>query len=210
MLIREIYQKYQIMPQLSLHMRRVGGVGKIIMSGWKETIDQDLVLRVLLLHDVGNIVKFDLSEEGQKKLKSTTSVDLPYWRQVQQEFWAKYGQDAHEVTKQIVAELKQDDVNSVMEQDHMTYHSDDRRQILDQPWPAQLLQYADTRVIPSGVVTLKERIADLCRRYNQPIASFAYMYDLERGIAARTTINLETIGELDVKPLFDELLTYDI
>lgn len=198
------------MPQLQTHMLRVGAIGKIISDGWKEEIDNDLVIRTLLLHDMGNITKFDLSDEGQRRFKSTESENLEYWRSIQKRSWLKYGMNTHLATKKIVVELKQDDVNYVMDQDHNAYHSANRRTILTQSWPARILQYTDTRVTPSGVVSLEERIADLCKRYNQTIKSFEYMYTLENEISKMTTIDLDSISERDAEPLFDNLLSYNI
>lgn len=210
MTIKDVYEKYQIMPQLATHMLRVAGVGKLILDGWKGEIDHDLVIRTLLLHDMGNIVKFNLTEAGQQKLKSAEPVDLPHWRKVQQEFWNKYGRDTHKVTKKIVRELEQNSVNEVMDQEHIIYFSNDRRKILEQSSAAQILLYADTRVTPFGVTTLEERIADLCRRYSQPIENFGYMYELEKAIQVMTAADLVAITEEAVTPFFDEWLTYTI
>lgn len=210
MTIEEIYSKYQIMPQLSLHMRRVAGVGKLILDGWNGEIDRDLVIRTLLLHDMGNIVKFDLTEAGQKKLKSAELVDLPHWRQVQQKFWDKYGRDTHEVTKQINQELGQHDVIAVMEQDHVGYANGYPDQLLNQSWPAKILGYCDVRVTPIGVVPMKTRIEDLYHRYGRELSWYDFLYNLEEKVKQMTTTDLTAITEEAVAPFFDEWLTYTI
>ena len=210
MQINQIYAKYQIMPQLATHMLRVGGVGKLILDGWSGEIDQDLVLRSLLLHDMGNMAKFDLSDAGQQKLRSVGPVDLPLWRERQESFWHTYGRDAHEATIAILRELGQTDVITVLEEDHIGYADGDAALLLKQGWPAKIVGYADIRVVPNGVVPMKERIADIHRRYGRALSWYDFLYELEREVAGMTTTDLSSITEADVLPFFDELLTYTI
>jgi predicted HD phosphohydrolase len=47
------------MPYLQLHMRRVAAVGELILSAESDASKDDVVA-ALLLHDLGNIVKFRL------------------------------------------------------------------------------------------------------------------------------------------------------
>jgi hypothetical protein len=202
--IGQAYEIYQIMPQLSLHMRRVAGVGKLILEGWQGVIDRDLVLKSLLLHDMGNIVKFDLASP----LMPIENMD--YWMQVQQNFWKKYGRDTHEATKAIIRELKQDQVNKVMDEEHDGYSTGDTSKLLSKDWPAKILAYCDVRVVPSGVTTLEERIKDLSNRYHKPVEWYDFLYQLEENLRVMTTTNLEQITEETVAPYFDEWLTYNI
>ncbi|KKU46745.1 MAG: hypothetical protein UX64_C0002G0001, partial [Microgenomates group bacterium GW2011_GWC2_46_7] len=65
MLIRDLYQKYQIMPQLATHMLRVAGVGKLITDSWN---DRELATKSViacLVHDLGNLAKFRLEPKYQ-------------------------------------------------------------------------------------------------------------------------------------------------
>lgn len=204
MTIKDIYAKYQIMPQLATHMLRVAGVGKLIIDGWKGEIDRDLVMRTLLLHDMGNIVKFDLDKQMM------SIPNLEDWKKVQKEWWDKYGKDTHNVTKQIVVELGQNDVSKVMDQEHAGYVSDNPAQLLEQGWPAKILSYCDVRVIPTGVVSMRERIADLQKRYGREISWYDFLYKLEEQMREQTTVDLDEIGEKDVEPLFEELLGYNV
>lgn len=204
MKIGEIYDKYQIMPQLSLHMRRVASVGQLIMDGWRETIDRDLVIRTLLLHDMGNIVKFDLT----KPIMPIENIED--WQKVQREWWDKYGRDTHQVTKTVVAELGQTDVVEVFTQEHVGYLSGDTGQILKQDWPAKLLAYADTRVTPKGVVPMKERIADLQRRYGRELPWYDFLYRLEEQVKTMTETNLTGITDAAIQPTMKDWLEYEI
>lgn len=204
MLIRDIYLKYEIMPQLETHMLRVAGVGKIILGGWKSTIDRDLVMKTLLLHDMGNIVKFDLVSQ------IIPIENIEYWRKVQAEWWDRYGKDAHNVTKHIVAELGQNEVNKIMDNEHAGYVGDDPAKLLEQDWPEKILSYCDVRVTPSGVVPMPVRIADLQKRYGRELSWYDFLYKLEEQLKPQTTVDLNSVTEERVSSLFDELLTYTV
>ena len=60
MKISEIYQKYQIPPHLQLHMYRVSAVAWTICDNFDEELDKIKIVAADLLHDMGNIIKFDL------------------------------------------------------------------------------------------------------------------------------------------------------
>lgn len=204
MKVKDIYAQYQIMPQLSEHMRRVAGVGELILKGWKEEIDRDLVIRTLLLHDMGNIVKFDLTNPLMPL------SNIAHWKKVQAEWWHKYGRDTHEVTKKIVEELGQMDVSRVFDEEHGGYLSGKTEQILDQSASAKILVYADVRVIPTGVVPMKQRIEDLNRRYGRGLSWYNFLYQLEEEIEKMTATDLTTITEEAVRPMMNEWLEYEI
>jgi hypothetical protein len=210
MTIQDLYTKYQIMPQLSLHMRRVAGVGQLILDGWGGEIDRDLTMRALLLHDMGNLVKFDLTDAGQKKFALPSAMDLPHWRNTQEEFWTKYGHEAHEATIAILKEIGQDDVVAVLQEDHVGYAHGYESVFLKQGWSARIVGYCDVRVTPSGVVPMKDRIADLQERYGRELSWYNFLYELENGIRGMTSTDLDVITEESVAPLLDELLTYTI
>jgi hypothetical protein len=210
MTIESIYAQYQIMPQLSLHMRRVASVGQLILNGWQGDLNRDLVMRTLLLHDMGNLVKFDLSEAGQQKLRSADPAELPLWREVQLKFWDTYGRDTHTATQKILNGLGQHDAAKVLEEEHAAYSGPNPMSILDQSFAAQILLYCDMRVTPQGVVTLHERASDLAHRYSRPIEEFSYLNAVEERIQQCTTTGLATITEASVQPFLDKLLTYTI
>lgn len=204
MKLYDVYEKYQIMPQLATHMLRVAGVGKLILGGWKNDIDYDLVLRTLLLHDMGNIIKFDLESQ-------IIPIDnIEYWRSVQKDWLGKYGSDVHSATTRIVKELNQDKVLAILEEEHSVYMMTDKIGILNNSWPAKILAYCDVRVTPSGIGTMKERIDDLQKRYGRNLEWYDFLYALESDIKMATNTDLDSITEELAEPLFDDLLTYTI
>src|SRR5205823_967909 len=104
--ILEIYKKYQIMPQLAEHQLRVAAVASLICENFQGDIDMQNIVTACLLHDMGNIVKFNFDTETLKKLHGVVSPEqAKQWEQVKQEFLAKYGGGSHNVTMKIVDEL---------------------------------------------------------------------------------------------------------
>ena len=79
MTILEIYEKYKIMPQLQEHQLRVASVAKTICDHLLVPVHTDHVVSVCLLHDMGNILKFDLQkfpQFGEKVLGDKTNSCL--------------------------------------------------------------------------------------------------------------------------------------
>ena len=63
--IAQIYEKLGTSPNLQQHMIRVTSVGLFILNNWNgEKLNTDTMTTMLLLHDIGNIVKFDLEKKG--------------------------------------------------------------------------------------------------------------------------------------------------
>jgi hypothetical protein len=149
-------------------------------------------------------VKFDL----QKLMLPIDNIDK--WRAVQKKYWRKYGRDTHVTTTAIVGEIGEDEVNQVLEQEHAGYLSGETSRLLSQDWPAQILAYCDVRVVPTGVVPLKERIADLHTRYGRELEWYDFLYKLEQQVREMTTTNLEEVTEEKVEPFFEKLLEYEL
>jgi 5'-deoxynucleotidase YfbR-like HD superfamily hydrolase len=59
--ILELYDTYKIMPQLAAHQLRVAAVAYAITQAIFEPIHDEELISACLLHDMGNILKFDLS-----------------------------------------------------------------------------------------------------------------------------------------------------
>src|SRR3989344_4223884 len=102
MKIQEIYEKYYILPNLQLHMLHVASVAAFICDSVKIPINKDFIIGAGLLHDLGNIVKFDF-EHFSKTWFLPQGVD--YWKDVYREFTKKYGSDDHKVTIKILKEI---------------------------------------------------------------------------------------------------------
>ncbi len=56
--ILAIYNKYHLPENLQMHMLRVAACSNLIIDNWTGIdIDKDAIIRVCLLHDMGNMVK---------------------------------------------------------------------------------------------------------------------------------------------------------
>ena len=61
--ILKIYEEYGIPENLQMHMLRVAACSKKIADNWTgEKLNTQSLYRVLLLHDMGNIVKISKEE----------------------------------------------------------------------------------------------------------------------------------------------------
>ncbi len=212
MTIKQLYAKYHIMPQLETHMLRVAGVGKIIAENWKDGCDVKLVTDLCLLHDMGNIVKFDL-RDGIDISKFGRIENLKHWQEVQRGYWDKYGKDAHDATIGILHDAGLAKFESYINEEELLYFAEAKDAELDKSSVAAIiLMYADCRVIPNGVVSYRERIDDLKNRYGGVGTTtwYDWTYWFENWMQSKVTIDLNNITEASVTPLFDELLTYTL
>lgn len=200
--ILDIYQHYQIMPQLAEHQLRVAAVGELLGEHMDVAVDTHNVTAALLLHDMGNITKFDFGEENLQRMPGLVDpAQVPYWEGVKQEFIARYGStDSHVVTIKIVRELGVTPrilklVDSVGFEEGIA----SAEAVELEP---QICSYADERVAPRGVVSLEERLADLRIRYhNHPEGKYnreqfeEAMRQTERRIFQHCNIRPEEITE---------------
>ncbi len=104
--VRDLYRDYKIMPSLAAHQFRVAGVAWAIMDATDESalpspLRRNEVISACLLHDMGNILKFDLSYFPE----FLEPEGLSYWKVVKADFRAKYGMDEHAATLQIAKEI---------------------------------------------------------------------------------------------------------
>ena len=80
MTIWEAYEAYRIMPNLRLHQLRVAAVARELAQALHA--DVELVTRAALLHDMGNIMKSDLT---QFPPEFYGDEGLAYWEEVKAE-----------------------------------------------------------------------------------------------------------------------------
>lgn len=214
----ELYQKYRLMPNLQLHMYRVAGVATEICDHIQPQFQAELqrneVLAACLLHDVGNIIKFDL----QKFPQFLEPEGLEYWQQVQNEFFANYGFDEHKATLRIAQEIGVNPqvVELIKAIGFAQVHDHGEEVTVNH----QICAYADVRVTPFGVVSLEERLQDLEERYGDKYPEpeqleqrriFATkMHEIEVAIFQRTTITPADVTEEKVKVHFPILQQFQL
>lgn len=203
---KEVYTAYKIMPSLQLHQLRVAAAGKLICDNFSKPINKRDVILACLFHDMGNIVKFKLDAFPE----ALQPEGLEYWEKQKAETIQRYGPKQHHVSETIAQELGLPDTAI-----HMIGNSGVSRlpEILaSDSSELKMLQYADLRVAPSGVVSLTERFEDFARRYpnDKDVDLFGKGKDLEGQIFAHTTIKPGDINSAAVAPLIEELRHYPV
>jgi 5'-deoxynucleotidase YfbR-like HD superfamily hydrolase len=159
MTVQEIYDNYKIMPTLQLHQFRVAAVGQMLcdlIPDFKETKE---VVTTCLLHDMGNIIKFDLNYFPE----FLEPEGLEYWQRVKDEYIQKYGNEEHFATKNIVAELV--DSEKIKEYVDQVGFSKLQETKEDSSLAKKICAYSDMRVGPYGIISIEERVADGRKRY---------------------------------------------
>lgn len=197
MKLKEIYKNLGITPNLGNHMMDVAAVAGFIKDHWiGDSLDWDKLLKAVLVHDVGNIVRFDFEKHASFLGDEQKNVD--YWKEVQKKVVGKYGTDDHAATEkmlreigfspefvQIVADMSLEDAVGIAEGDN---------------WYSKILLYSDMRVMPRGISTLMERLEDIRERlpkystrpdFEQLIKS---CFDIEKQVGSKMNATLEKIS----------------
>jgi len=211
MKISELYERYHIMPQLKTHMLRVAAVGKLVAEAWKSECDADFATQLCLVHDLGNIVKFDLTEKSRGS-KFGEIDNLQHWQDIQSRYWKKYGHDAHDATTGILQEAKLEKFIDAINEEEELYFAEATSEKLALANPGSIiLLYADCRVTPAGVSSYRVRVNDLAERYGAKSESWTkWTYWFEDWIQTQVNIDLSSITERSVTPMFDELLESEL
>lgn len=206
MKIKEIYKKYNILPNLQEHHYRVAGLALLICDHWRGTnIDRELIKRVCLVHDIGNIIKFDLDKYPH--LMGTEKERLDYWKRVKDKFIEKYGDEEHGATYSIAKEVGL--TNKQMRVlKGLGFSKLDSIQ-KSPSWELKICEYSDLRVGPFGVVSLVDRLEEGKKRYKDT-KRFIYStnkrrelikacHNIEENIDKYTDINIRAIDDKSIK-----------
>jgi len=215
---RDIYDEYRIPPWLQLHQLRVAAVGKMVCEGLGGAADADLIVRTCLVHDIGAIVKFDLTPEGRSHLENLCPTeDLPYWAGVQKEFRERYGYKESPATDAILRELGLEGPRSLFSRMGM---ANMQRMFEEDDLQAQAAQYGDTRVGPYGIVPFRDRLADVSVRYAEAFAGegrqdevssyIPTLAKIEERLFSGSSIRPGDIHDAAAAPLIEELWDYPL
>ncbi|MBC7981682.1 HD domain-containing protein [Candidatus Parcubacteria bacterium] len=207
--ILDTYSRYKIMPTLQLHQFRVAAVAKRICDSVSKPIDKDGVVWVSLLHDMGNIIKFDLSYFPE----FLQPEGLEYWQNVKDEYIQKYGPEEHVATEMICEELGLSDIQKSYL--NLVGFSKTKKALAGDLLEQKICCYADMRVGPHGVLTVEDRLADGRKRYegrkDKAVASEQFeeyasaLRELENQIFSQTTILPIDITDQSIEPIIGEL-----
>ena len=213
----EIYAEYRIMPSLQLHQLRVAAVAKMICDNLIVPVDSRTVVLAAILHDMGNILKFDLTVFPE----SVQPEGLEYWKTVKADFEKKYGTDQHAASLAIAKELGlSEEVQKCI--DSVAFAK--AEEVRDASSIEQkICEYADSRVAPHGIVPMDERLEEGRKRYlNRTVetglaaarARFDALKkaeeDIERDIFSHSRIQSTDITDAATAPLIEELRKYPV
>lgn len=219
MTILEVYQKYQIMPQLQEHQLRVAGVAKAILENLETDTDRENVIQACLFHDMGNIIKFDLSITDKLLPGKFTKLDLEYWQKVKDEYVVKYGKDEHHAALKIAREVGASE--RVVELIDCIGFQNGQKNAETEDFGKKICAYSDMRVGPSGIIGLDERFADLRVRYdykhllmggneNLRLEFEAGLREIEKQIFLQSRIKPEDITEDMIEKTMRDLKNIEI
>lgn len=194
MLISEIYKKYDTMPQLQQHQRVVAGVALMIARSLSEDIEEKNLVSAMLLHDMGNIIKFDLTLYP----KYLEPLGLRYWSEVKQRYLDTYGFDEHEATIAISYEVN---VPSIV-LDIIKSVGFTRAPLLvgDVPLSHKIACYADQRVSPFGVMSLQQRITEGRARFLRNKGSISIGDEFEGRVSALMLLESQIFARSFLSP----------
>jgi len=193
----------------------VSAVAWVICDNFKEKIDKDNVVAADLLHDMGNIIKFDLKLFPE----FLEPEGYDYWLGVQRDYIARYGNDEHEATRIIAEEVSASTrIRELLNSVGSSKTSKIIKSLDKSKWIAN---YADYRVYPHGVVSLEKRLKDGRKRYvqNKGLHSVSmkksieiekFSYQLEKLIQRDTSIDLNSITDKSVSGTIKQLPNFEI
>ena len=211
--ILDIYKTYKIMPNLAMHMLRVASVASMICDNWegKDKLKKDEIIQSALFHDMGNIIKIRL-DHLPELLKDE---GIEYWQEIKKEFILRYGNDEHKATLNILKELNINvGITNLINGVGHLYFCD---QLNNDDMNIKILNYADTRVGPFGILSYEDRMTEVSLRYKQygnfigdevHEKAVSCGRDIERQIFANCKIKPEDINDESAKGVIEELKNF--
>lgn len=177
MKIASLYQKYAILPSLALHQYRVAAVGMATYAGIRGDVRKQVdrlhpgdawaIPAACLLHDMGNILKFNMSLFPQ----FFEPEGVAFWQEVQSHFRRRYGNDEHVATRiiaeEILAPCHDDHRDRTLALIDAIGFSQACEHAKTDDLGKQIVMYADCRVEPHGVTTLEDRLREGHARYRK-------------------------------------------
>ncbi len=178
-------------------------------------LDRETITTACLLHDMGNIVKFDFD---YMKENFSTLIDinfLPQWEEVKKEFVLKYGPNSHAATMKIIEELGVSE--STRELVDCIGFDKGEANVKSSDFSKKICAYSDMRAEPHGIVSLEERFQGLRHRYQNHREGTdrrdifeKSLREIEKQIFARCKINPEEVTDEKIGPIMEKLRGFEI
>lgn len=207
--IINIYNKYHLPENLQMHMLRVASCSHLIIDNWiGSELDKNAIIKVCLLHDMGNMVK----------IPETFSDDREFIA-IRKSYFDKYGTNDHEINLEI-GKIEGLSDKELMILDGKRSRKNEQTLNSDS-YEIKICAYCDQRVAPDGVVDLKTRLEDAKIRYkDNPLSVWSneekanHLIDcalgIEKQIMDYCNILPEDINDKSIEKYIIKLREYDI
>ena len=207
--IIEIYKKYHLPENLQMHMLRVAACSSLIIDNWTGVeIDNKAIIRVCLLHDMGNIVKIpeDFSKDGE-------------FLKIRKKYFDKYGTNDHEINLEIGKQEGLTEKELTILDGKRSRKNEET--LKSNSYERKICAYCDQRVAPDGVESIKERLEDAKVRYkNKPSSVWSNeekadhliecSLGIEKQIMKYCKLKPEDINDVNIKEYIEKLKIYNI
>lgn len=187
--ILKIYQKYYLPENLQMHMLRVAACSQLIIHHWNGPIlEKEAIIRVCLLHDMGNILKIpeDFSEDEN-------------FRKLRKKYFEKYGTNDHALNLEI-GKLEGLSERELVILDEKRSRKNEET-LKSTSFERKICAYCDQRVAPNGVVGIEERLEEAKIRYrDKPLSVWSNMEKADGLIACALQIEKQIMQFCDLDP----------
>ena len=206
--ILRIYNKYHLPENLQMHMLRVAACSNLIIDNWNgPDIDKQAIIRVNLLHDMGNMVKIpeDFSKDEE-------------FIKIRKEYFDKYGTNDHEINLEIGKQEGLTEKELTILDGKRSRKNEES--LKSNSYERKICAYCDQRVAPNGVVSIKERLEDAKIRYkNKPLSVWSNeekanhliecSLGIEKQIMKHCKLNPEDINDESIRKYIEMLKKYE-
>lgn len=206
--ILRIYNKYHLPENLQMHMLRVAACSDLIIDNWNgPDIDKQAIIRVSLLHDMGNMVKIpeDFSKDEE-------------FIKIRKEYFDKYGTNDHEINLEIGKQEGLTEKELTILDGKRSRKNEET--LKSNSYERKICAYCDQRVAPNGVVSIKERLEDAKVRYkNKPLSVWSNeekanhliecSLGIEKQIMKHCKLNPEDINDESIRKYIEMLKKYE-
>ena len=206
--ILRIYNKYHLPENLQMHMLRVAACSNLIIDNWNgPDIDKQAIIRVNLLHDMGNMVKIpeDFSKDEE-------------FIKIRKKYFDKYGTNDHEINLEIGKQEGLTEKELTILDGKRSRKNEET--LKSNSYERKICAYCDQRVAPNGVVSIKERLEDAKIRYkNKPLSVWSNeekanhliecSLGIEKQIMKHCKLNPEDINDESIRKYIEMLKKYE-
>ncbi len=198
-----------------MHQLRVTAVAWFICESLDIEVDKKSIITTCLLHDMANVVKFDLKQT--QDIFGYSDEETENAKIIQSEFIEKYGANEHEATAKIIYELGfGDDISKLANQNRFSLLCE---HVGLNDIRIKIIHYSDMRVGPYGVISYAERMEEANKRYGGKVSGVKEEErqklvdcgkDIEKQIFAHSKIKPEDITDESVAGIIEELKNFEI